>query len=98
MTPDDDILIEKLEEEPDPKKIDIQKELSHYRHVLAFMGANVPIEVLCLPKAVITILHKNDIIRVYDLIDHSLDGIKGLGEERIDLIRARCDDFFSVTL
>lgn len=99
MTPnDDDVLVEKLEEEPDPKKIDISKEIEHYRTLLSFMSANVPIEVLCLPKAIITILRKNDIIRVYDLINHRLDGIKGLGEERIDLIRARCDQFFSVTI
>ena len=97
MTPEDD-LIEILEETPNAEKVDVKKELAHYRNVLSFMGANVPVEVLCLPQSVITILHKHDIVRVYDLIDHSLDGIKGLGKNRIDLIRARCDEFFSVTL
>lgn len=98
MTPEDNLLIEKLEEEPDFKKIDIQKELSHYRTVIGFMSANVPIGVLCLPKSLENLLAKHDIVRVYDLINHSLDGIEGLGKQRIDLIRTRCDEFFSVSI
>lgn len=98
MTPNDDLLIENLESDPNSKKIDVQKELEHYRTMLGYMSANVPIGVLCLPRVIENILAKNDIIRVYDLINHSLDGIKGLGKERVDLIRARCDQFFSVSL
>jgi hypothetical protein len=98
MTPEDGLLIEDLEKDPEFSKIDIQKELSHYREVVGYMGANAPIGVLCLPRVIENILAKNDIVRVYDLINYKLDGIKGLGVERIDLIRARCDEFFSMPI
>ena len=98
MTTPDDVLVEILESDPNSKKIDVQAEIAHYREMVGYMSANVPIGVLCLPVAIENILAKHDIVRVYDLINHSLDGIKGLGKERINLIRARCDEFFSVTI
>lgn len=74
------------------------KELAHYRMTLAYMGANVPIQVLCLPKAIETVLVREGYIRLYDLISRDLREIKGLGKTRIDRLSAALDEFFTVQL
>lgn len=80
----------------EPKKIDVRKNLEHYRKLLSYMGANVPIQVLCLPKAVEKALILEGIVRVYDLINRDLTKIKGLGQARLDLLASRLDEFFTV--
>ncbi len=80
------------------KKRDWQEDLSHYRKILSYMGANVPIQVLCLPKPLEKCLISNGCLRVYDLINRDLAEIKGIGEVKIDLLASRLDEFFSVGL
>lgn len=79
-----------------PPEYDFKKDLSHYRKTLYYMGANVPIGVLCLPSAVEKLLSREGILRVYDLIDRDLTKIKGLGDSRLSLLTSRLDEFFTV--
>ncbi len=79
-------------------KIDIKQDLAYYRQTLAYMGANVPIQVLCLPKVVEKSLIKEGILRVYDLINRDLTEIKGLGDARVGLLASRLDEFFTMAL
>lgn len=76
----------------------LQEDLAHYRKVMYFMGANIPIECLCLPKAIETILKTEGCTRVYDLLNRDLAEIKGLGKRRLDLLTSRLDEFVSVRL
>lgn len=73
----------------------VEEDLEYYRNILNYMGANVPIQVLCLPKDVENILLKKDLLRVYDLFGHPLEEIKGIGTERANFIRERMSDFTS---
>ncbi len=78
------------------EKVDLKKDLAQWRRLLSYMGANVPIQVLCLPKAVEKSLISEGILRVYDLIDRDLAEIKGIGLARGELIASRLDEFFTV--
>ena len=80
----------------DNSKLD--ESLSQYRDVLQYMGANVPIQVLCLPKAMENILLREGCLRVYDMINRDLTKIKGIGDNRIELLRSKLDDFFTVQI
>ena len=75
-----------------------KKNLDHYRQTLAYMGANVPIEVLCLPKTIELTLLKEGFSRVYDLINCNLSEIKGLGNVTLSLLTSRLDEFFTVSI
>lgn len=79
-----------------PEKPDLKKDLAHWRNLLAYMGANVPIQVLCLPKPIEKSLRDEGILRVYDLIGRDLTEIKGIGLARSDLLASRLDEFFTV--
>jgi hypothetical protein len=76
----------------------LAEDLAHYRTTLQFMGANVPIEVLCLPTKIQNVLLKDGRLRVYDLIGRDLGEIKGLGLQGRSLLASRLDEFFSVSL
>lgn len=78
----------------DKNKID----MFHYRNMLNYMGANVPIQVLCLPKVIEKALINADCLRVYDLINRDLREIKGIGEGRCDLLASRLEEFLTVSL
>jgi hypothetical protein len=77
----------------------IKKELVEniigYKNYLKKATHDAPIEVLCLPKAINTILKKNGLIRVFHLIDTDLTKIKGLGRSRIININTQLDKFMS---
>jgi len=73
----------------DIDKDEFKKNLAHYRMSMQYLGANVPIECLCLPVVVQNILIQNDFIRVYDLLHHDFRKVKGLGTERIRLLTSR---------
>lgn len=75
-----------------------KKDLAHYRTVLQFMGANVPIQVLCLPPEIENVLLRDECVRVYDLLGRDLSMIKGIGNRRLNLLRSRLDEFFAVNL
>lgn len=81
-----------------PEKENMLKNLAHYRNILSYMGANVPIQVLCLPKVVEKSLANEGILRVYDLINRDLTEIKGLGQARLDLLASRLDEFFTICI
>jgi hypothetical protein len=74
----------------------LQADLAHYRATLHFMGGNIPIEALCLPKEIETILVREGYLRVYDLFRCDLTKIKGLGSKRLALLTSRLDEFFSI--
>lgn len=77
---------------------EFKKNLGHYRNVLSYMGANVPIEVLCLPKVIENALLKDGCLRVYDLINRDLTEIKGIGRDRLALLTSRLDEFFTISI
>lgn len=81
-----------------PHKPDLKKDIAHFRRTLSFMGANVPIQVLCLPKALEKSLLKQNILRVYDLIDRDLTKIEGVGSAWLELLTSRLDQFFTVCI
>jgi hypothetical protein len=81
-----------------PAPVDFKKDMAHYRKTLYYMGANVPLQVLCLPKVIEKLLVGQGYVRVYDLISCDLTEIKGLGESRRDLLAARLDQFFTVSI
>ena len=80
------------------EKEEIKKNLIHYRNVVNYMGANVPIQVLCLPKTIENALIRQGYARVYDLINRDLTKIKGIGKARIDLLAASLDEFFTISV
>ncbi len=71
----------------------IEESLRAYQKTIKYMAADAPIEILCLPKTIQTILLNNNIIRVYDLFDADLTKIKGLGKTRVDRLTASLDEF-----
>jgi len=89
------MLDDNLEKKVNDKLLD---DLQYYRKTLLFLGGNVPLEALCLPKVIQTILCSAGVDRVYDLIDRDLTKIKGLGRNRISLLASRIDEFFSINL
>lgn len=70
--------------------------LSNYRKITMLMGADVPLESLCLDKKTSQILSDNGFSRIYDLVNTDLTKIKGLGRVRIGYITARLNEFFPV--
>jgi len=81
-----------------PAPVDFKKDMAHYRKTLYYMGANVPLQVLCLPKVIEKLLVSQGYVRVYDLISCDFAEIKGLGESRRDLLAARLDQFLTVSI
>lgn len=79
-------------------KEDIKKNLLHYRKTLAYLGANVPIQVLCLPKKLEKLLLKAKIIRVYDLISCNFAEIEGIGDRSVDLLTSCLDEFLTISI
>lgn len=81
-----------------PKKLDLEESYKQYRKTLYYMGANVPLQVLCLPKTLEKLLLKEGILRVYDLIGRNFTEIKGVGDRSNDLLTARLNEFLSVSI
>lgn len=79
-------------------KQNVKKDFAYYKQVLSYMGADISIQVLCLPKSVENTLVREGIVRVYDLFNRDLTEIKGLGSARLDLLASRLNEFFSVSL
>lgn len=70
--------------------------LDNYRNTISFMYGDAPIEVLCLPKVIETVLINNGCLRVYDLFNRDLAEIKGIGNTRVRQLAARLDEFLAV--
>lgn len=79
----------------DEKKIKKQlvESLENYRKIMTIMSSDAPIGVLCLPKAIETILCENGITRVYEVLNCDLTKIKGLGAVRRGQLTTRLDEF-----
>lgn len=84
-----DIELQKIKEQ-------VLKKFSEYRTTMNYLAADAPIEILCLPKTIETLLIAANCLRVYDLINRDLTEIKGLGETRIRDLASRLDEFFSM--
>lgn len=81
-----------------PEKRDLKQDFYHFRRTLEYMGANVPIQVLCLTKPLEKSLIERGFVRVYDLIDLDLAKIEGLSCRHLNMLTARLDEFFSVCI
>lgn len=83
----------------DMKKVkkELLKGVKNYHKIMAFMAADAPIGILCLPKDIETILCKEGCLRVYDLLNRDLTKIKGIGKRRIGQLTSRLDQFFAMS-
>ena len=77
---------------------ELKKNVAHYRTLMNFLGANLPIECMCLPKEIEKILIREGLIRIYDLIGHDLTKINGLGNVRVGILESRLDEFLVVQI
>lgn len=75
---------------------ELLQKFKDYRQTINYMAADGPIEVLCLPKAIESLLIANDILRIYDVFDVDFTKIKGLGVVRVRYLTACLDQFFSM--
>ncbi len=91
-------MIENVLSEADSKKInkELIESLGRYKKTLSYMAGDAPIEVLCLPKTIQTVLISNGCLRIYDLFDCDLTKIKGIGKTRIRDLTARLNEFLSI--
>ncbi len=86
--------------EPDLELAKIRDEVLRkyrdYSKTMAYMAADAPVEVLCLPKTLQNILLDNGFLRVYDLFDMDFTKIKGLGVVRARDLTTRLNEFLSM--
>ena len=67
-----------------------------YKKSLEYMASDIAIEALCLPKPIENVLLRNNIKRIYDLIDLDLTKIKGLGRIRRGQLAASLNQFLAM--
>ena len=72
------------------------KQLDNYKRFIRQCELDAPIEILCLPKDILTILRKNSLSRIFQLTDLDLTKIKGLGAVRISILQAKLNDFIPI--
>lgn len=91
-------MIEGKLKKSDVKKINkkLVQSLQNYRKLMSYMVGDLPIGVLCLPKATETVLLNSGFLRVYDLFDRDLVKIKGIGKIRARHLTTRLDEFLSM--
>lgn len=77
-------------------KDELVKNVAHYRNVMHYMGLDVPIQVLCLPKRVENILLRGGYLRLYDIIE--APRIKGIGKDTLAEVRSRIHELFTVPI
>lgn len=63
------------------------KQISNYKDYIRQCELDLPIEVLCLPSAILNILKREGISRVFHLSGMDFTKIKGLGSNRIALLQ-----------
>lgn len=87
-----------IEQKIEMKKIreEVAKRLINYRKTIDIMAADAPIQVLCLPETIESILLDNGFLRVYDIINVDFTEIKGLGVARIRKLTACLNEFLSM--
>ncbi len=77
-------------------KKELRQKFDDYQKTMKYLLADAPIEVLCLPKAIESILLDEGFLRIYDLFNADFVKIKGLGAVRIRHLTASLDKFFSM--
>lgn len=77
------------------KEFNLKEDFETYKKHMSYLHGDAPIQVLCLPKVIQSILLRNDLIRVYDLTFERLESVKGLGKKRVDLIVTATRRFLS---
>jgi hypothetical protein len=87
-----------LEYDAQMKKLkeEVLQRFSDYRKTIAFMAADAPISILCLPRVIENALLAHGCLRVYDLLNCDFTEIKGLGAVRIRNLTARLDEFLAM--
>lgn len=88
----------KLEHDLKMKQVkeEVLNKLREYRKTIAFMYADAPITILCLPAIIEKSLLDHGCLRLYDLFDIDFTKVKGLGSTRIRYLTSRLDEFFSI--
>ena len=79
------------------KKVDWTQDLLRYRKSLALIEADVPIEVLCMPENIESILKKAGYTRVFDLLGQKFTKIKGIGVKRAQVIFICLSQFIPIS-
>lgn len=90
-----------MDESPDSVTLSKEQErqnFMHYRDVVNCLGANVPIECLCLPSKIEKALLAEGFRLVYDLLYRDFREVKGIGRISFDLIASRLDEFGTVRI
>lgn len=85
-----------MEDNIKQKYEDLQKTIESYKNTLSYIGADIPIQCLCLPREIEDILLTNKFFRVYELMNIKLTDIKGIGRNRAAILGAKLSEFFSV--
>lgn len=76
----------------------LRYDIAKYNLGLSFEIGNVPIETLCLPKVINTILKKEGYLRINDLLGIEPHRINRISKIRADIITQRMRAFFSYDL
>ena len=84
------------EQEISKIRIEVLKKYEEYNKTMKYIACDAPIEVLCLPKVIETILIDNGYERIYDLFDMDFTKIKGLGVMRCRDLATSLDQFLSM--
>lgn len=63
------------------------KQVETYQNFIRQSELDLPIEVLCLPSAILTILKREGVSRVFHLSGRDLTKIKGLGGSRLGILQ-----------
>jgi hypothetical protein len=88
----------KFENEMHMQKLreDLAKSFSQYQETLKYLAADAPIEILCLPKSIETLLLNGGCLRVYDVFNMDLAEIEGIGPVRLGHLTTCLNQFFSM--
>ena len=73
----------------------LRDDLTAYRVGISHEIGDVPLETLCLPKVINTILKREKFLRVHDLLGVDISGIKGISDTRATVVSQRMRTFFS---
>ena len=75
----------------------ILESMQRYVKLIDYMGADLPIETLCLPKKYERVLLSRGYLRIYELFDVNLTEIEGLSEVGIRHLTSSLDKFLPIS-
>lgn len=90
----DDITEEKIIREINKKFLE---SIENYRNIIMYLGGDMPLGVLCLPKKTEKLLVQGGIERIYDLFNFDLTKIEGLHSNAIRDLTARLNQFLAIS-